>query len=77
MSPAMKAAIQTIMQEIGAFEGREMGRMRGGSPEKVETEVEPAGGQEDGEMCPACAAGTCDDPDHLSDDEAGAVSEMT
>lgn len=68
MTPALKNAIATIMQELGKYESNAMG---GG---KAVVEIEPAsthmaeGGDDDG-GCPDCAAGTCTNPDHASDDE--------
>lgn len=86
MTPALKNAIQTIMKEIGAYEGREMGAMRGNGDKvvEVEMEVEPASthlaeveaGAEGEQGCPECAAGTCENPDHMSEDEYSAVERM-
>jgi hypothetical protein len=71
MTPALKNAIQVIMKEIGQFEGREMGRMRGGGGDKVvEVEVEPAATHAaEQHACPECATGECTNPDHASDEE--------
>lgn len=79
MTPALKNAIQVILKEIGNFEGRSMGAMKGGDGDDkvVEMEVEPAsthaaevaGGEEGQPDCPECAAGTCENPDHASAEE--------
>lgn len=75
MTPALKNAITTIMNELGKYEHN---AMTGGKDQKVvEIEVEPASthlaeGEDDGDgqhACPDCAAGTCTNPDHASDEE--------
>lgn len=72
MSPALMKAIQTIQQELGKYESNAMGGKGG---QVVEIEVEPsathlAEGEDDGgEECADCAAGTCDNPDHVPDEE--------
>lgn len=72
MTPAVKRAVQIIMQEIGKAEGGAMEAMR----------APPAGpevGAETGEAeeCPECAAGTCDNPDHMAPEEMdGLAAEM-
>lgn len=71
MTPALKNAIATIMQELGKFESNAMG----GGDKVMEIEVEPASTHlmegEEGKQhaCPECAAGTCTNPDHASDEE--------
>lgn len=71
MTPALKNAIATIMQELGKFESSAMG----GGDKVMEIEVEPASTHlmegEEGKQhaCPECAAGTCTNPDHASDEE--------
>lgn len=58
----VKEAIAAIMGELIKADGR---LLKGGGGMKVE--VEPA---EEGEMeCPACAAGTCDDPEHMGEED--------
>lgn len=72
MKPALKRAIDTIMQELGKYESNAMG---GGGDKVVEIEVEPAsthlmeGEEVEQHACPECAAGTCTNPDHASDEE--------
>lgn len=59
----VKEAIAAIMGELMKADGM---RLKGGSGVKVE--VEPA--EEGGEMeCPVCAAGTCDDPEHMGEED--------
>lgn len=70
MTPALKNAISTIMQELGKYESRAMG----GGDKVMEIEVEPAAthlaeGEEGQHACPECATGTCSNPDHASDEE--------
>ena len=71
MKPAVQQAIQTIMQALGGAESAAMG---GGKV--LELEVEPAAthlmeGEES--ACPACAAGTCDNPDHMDESSKAAM----
>lgn len=73
MTPALKKAVEVIMQEIGKAEGGAMDAMR----------APPAGPDAPGEPgdaaaeCPECAAGTCDNPDHLAPEEMdGLAAEM-
>lgn len=76
MSPALAKAIQVIQQELGKYEHNAM-TGGGGDQKVVEIEVEPASthlaeGEDDGggqHACPDCAAGTCTNPDHASDEE--------
>lgn len=68
MKPALQKAIATIMQALGEYE---QGAMTGGAPG---TEAEapgdmPAEGEEAQHACPECAAGTCENPDHASNEE--------
>lgn len=81
MKPEVQQAIQTIMQALGGAEAQAMGG--GGGDKVVEIEVEPASthlmeGEDDGKAaCPECAAGTCDNPDHLDDSgRAALLNEM-
>jgi hypothetical protein len=82
MTPALKAAISTIMQELGKYESSAMGGGGGGNDKVVEIEVEPASthlaeGEEGGQhSCPECAAGTCENPDHMGEDEYAEVERM-
>jgi len=82
MTPALKAAVQAIVAEISKAEGASMSRLpsRGGD-KVVELEVEPAdvhaqevaSGVEGEASCPECEAGTCENPDHMSEDEMSAL----
>jgi hypothetical protein len=65
MNPAVQKAIQTIMQALGGAESRAMG----GQAAPPEPHAEPDGD----EMCPECAAGTCDNPDHMDDSSKAAM----
>jgi hypothetical protein len=69
MTPALQKALQVVMQEIQKAEGA---ALRGGGGMKVEIEAEGGEGPEM-QKCPACAEGTCTDPDHMDDSE---VEEM-
>lgn len=72
MKPEVQRAIQVIMQEIGKAEGSAMAKMREPPPH-----AEPDGDEAPmPEECPECAAGTCTNPEHLSDDEMGEVERM-
>ncbi len=71
MNPAVQKAMQTIMQARVSAESAAMG---GGKV--VEIEVEPAAthlmeGEES--TCPECAAGTCDNPDHMDESSKAAM----
>lgn len=70
MNAAVQQAIKTIMDALGQHESNAMA----GAGKVVEIEVEPAAthlaeGEESGEACPMCAAGTCDDPAHMAPED--------
>jgi len=57
----VQEAIAVIMGELLKADGKRLGG--------VKVEMEP-GGEEPGEMeCPECAAGTCNDPEHMGDED--------
>lgn len=64
----VKDAIKKVMSLL---DGAEVGLLKnGGKPTKVEVEIEAGGHEEpDGDECPECLAGECDNPDHLKDEE--------
>lgn len=70
MNPALQQALQVVMKELQKAEGA---ALRGGGGMKVEIEAEGGDGPEMQE-CPACADGTCTDPDHMDDAEVAELA---
>lgn len=67
MSPALQAALKTIIAEITKADAE---GLKAPKAMKVEAEGEP------GEAaCPECAAGTCTDPEHMSEEDMAAMAE--
>ena len=71
MNPkAMQRALSTIQQLLAEGEAEELRGL--GKP--LAKEEGQAGGEQ--EKCPACEAGTCEDPDHLSEEDMDGVASM-
>ncbi len=67
MNAALQAALKTIMAEITKADGE---ALKAGPGMKIEVETEG-----EGMPCPECAAGTCADPEHMSEEDMGAMAE--
>jgi hypothetical protein len=73
------APLKAAMAKIQALlDGVELETLRnGGKPKAVKVEIEAgAHGEPDGDECPACMDGTCDDPDHMADEEMSGMADM-
>jgi hypothetical protein len=70
MNPALQAALKTIVAEITKADAAGLKAGPGAMKIEVEAEGEP------GEVaCLECAAGTCADPEHMSDEDMSAMAE--
>lgn len=67
----VEAAIAQFLQALQESEGM---ALKGGKGVKVEIEAEDAG-KGDMEECPMCAAGTCDNPDHMGEEDVAGLAE--
>lgn len=65
----VQQAIAAIMGELQKFQARGLTESGGGGM-KVEIEAGGDGGEAAPAMCEACAAGTCDDPEHMSETDS-------
>lgn len=72
----IKAAIAKVQ---ALLDGVELSNLRNaGKPKAVKLEIEAQGehAEPDGDECPACMDGTCDDPAHLKEDDMESLSSM-
>lgn len=69
---ALQAALQAVLMELQRADG--MALKKGPKSVSVEVEAEGEGGP-GMEECPECAAGTCTDPEHMSDDDMASMAE--
>jgi hypothetical protein len=69
MKTPVQEAIAAITRELMKADGNRLGGL------KMEMEMETEGpeGEEMPEECGACAEGTCEDPEHLSDEDMGGL----
>lgn len=73
-NPAIMKALETVKQALLQADGQAFAPSGAGATVEAETPMDAGEGQM-AEPCPECEAGTCTNPEHMSDDDYAQMME--